>query len=159
MPHFLDLECGRRKSFITRPRYSKGSGNGAFLVSSRRSAVMRERHLPLRQRPERAEQAEVIEYRLVFVAASWSPVCVEACVPPGVCEVAKGLRWDGRTGFAGAEPPSDVFFRPEEIHGASGEHDVVPPVRGRDEAVKQEVRTIGLLSSDLEGIGLAAVGA
>jgi len=28
--YFLDPERGRRKSFITRPRYSKGPGNRAF---------------------------------------------------------------------------------------------------------------------------------
>ena len=41
--------------------------------------------------------------------------------------------------LATGEPAGDVLFRPEEIHLASGEADVVPPVRRRDEAMEERV--------------------
>ena len=41
-------------------------------------------------------------------------------------------------------PIPDYFFRPEEEHVASGEYDVVPPLRSRDKAVKNPGRRFGL---------------
>ena len=42
------------------------------------------------------------------------------------------------------------LFRPEEIHRASGEDDVVPPVRGGNQAMKQEALVIGPLGAYVE---------
>jgi len=72
-------------------------------------------------------------------------------------EIAEGLRRDRCTRCTGAEPSCDVLFRPEEIHRASGEDDVVPPVRGRDEAVEEELGVIDLAIGHLHGVRLPAV--
>ncbi len=69
------------------------------------------------------------------------PVGREPVPPPRVGEVAKLGRADDLATFVAPqlEPPIHVLFRPEEVHRASGEDDVVPPVRGRDEAVEHEL--------------------
>ena len=75
-----------------------------------------------------------------------------------MCEIAKGLRRDGRAGRPRAEPAFDVLLRPEEIHRTSGEDNVVPPVRGRDETVEEKVGTVDRSTRDFHGVRLAAVG-
>ena len=62
-------------------------------------------------------------------------------------------------GLPPAEPAGDVLFRPEEVHRASGEDDVVPPVRRRDEDVEEERLVVQALVANLDGDRLAAVGA
>src|SRR5262249_42201853 len=111
------------------------------------------------QLPERPDQAEPGEDRLVLVAAAWPPVRVQPCIPPGVCQVAQGLRRDRRARRPGAEPTRDVLLRPEEVHRASREDDVVPPVRRGDDAVEEQVWTTCRPIADFDHIRLAAVGA
>src|SRR5205085_5904591 len=59
--------------------------------------------------------------------------------------------------IAPTKPPIDVLFRPEEIHRASGEDDVLPPPSGGDQAVKQEALVVDLLATNLECDPLTAV--
>ena len=56
---------------------------------------------------------------------------------------------------APGQPALDVLFRPEEIHGASGEADIAPPARRRNQAVEEQLA--GPVA--FEGERLAAVGA
>src|SRR4051812_23755234 len=58
-----------------------------------------------------------------------------------------------------AEPSFYVLLRPEEIHRASGEDDVVPPTRGRDEAMEEKIPIVDLTVSYLHHVRLAAIGA
>jgi hypothetical protein len=83
---------------------------------------------------------------------------IQPRVPPCMCETAKGLRRDGRAWLPRAEPARDVLLRPEEIHRTSGEDDVVPPARRRDETVEEEVGPLDPATRDLHGVRLATVG-
>jgi len=65
---------------------------------------------------------------------------------------------DRRARLAPAEPPSRVLLRPEEIHRASGEHDVVPPVCGPHETVEEQLATVDLAVTDPDHVGVTAVG-
>ena len=50
-----------------------------------------------------------------------------------------------------------MLFRPEEVHGASREDDVVPPSRSGNEQVEQEFRSVDSSTAYLDRIGLVAV--
>src|SRR5438552_3459752 len=112
----------------------------------------------LRQAPELAGQPDPVEDRLVLLARVRPPVGREAVVPPCVREIAERRDRDRRARLAAGEPALDVLLRPEEVHRASGEDDVVPPVRGGHEAVEQEAFVVRLLAAHLNGDRLAAVG-
>src|SRR6201993_5575977 len=88
------------------------------------------------------------------------PVWRESVAPPGVRELAELAGADRLAGLKAVlfEPSSHVLFRPEEVHRASGEDDVVPPVRGRNEAVEQERPVVRPLVSHLDLDRLATVG-
>ena len=47
-------------------------------------------------------------------------------------------------------PGPNLFFRPEEEHVVSGKDDIVPPLRGRDKAVEEPVRSLRSLKTDVE---------
>src|SRR6478672_11872316 len=111
----------------------------------------------LGKRPERADEAEPVEDRLVLAPRARPPVRIQPRIPPRVREVAQRLGRNGRARRSRAEPACDVLLRPEEVHRASGEHDVVPPAGSRDEAVEEEIRAVGALVRDADRIGLAAV--
>src|SRR5438093_3478505 len=83
--------------------------------------------------PERVGEAQRVEDRLVLLSGSRAPVGGEAISPPCVGELAHLFRGDRGSRLAASQPPLDVLFRPKEVHRASGEDDVVPPVRRRDE--------------------------
>jgi hypothetical protein len=51
----------------------------------------------------------------------------------------------------------DVLFRPEEIHRASGEDGILPPLGGRNQAMKEEVIPAGAFVVDLDCNRFAAV--
>src|SRR5689334_9938024 len=51
-------------------------------------------------------------------------------------------------------PLARPLFRPEEEHLASGEDDVVPPARRRDDAVEEPVARLGTVARDLQAKGL-----
>src|SRR5215467_12706411 len=87
----------------------------------------------MRKAPEGAGQAEAVEDRLVVVLGVRAPVRGEAVAPPGVGELAQRGHGDGGAWLAADEPALDVLSRPEEVHRASSEDDVVPPA-GRREA-------------------------
>src|SRR6266446_1443377 len=108
-----------------------------------------------RQAPELAGEAEPVEDLLVLLAGVRVPGRVEAVAPPSLRDLAQ-LRYGKRPSrFAPGQPARDVLFRPEEIHRASGEADVAPPVRRRNEAVEEQLA--GPVA--LDGECLAAVGA
>jgi hypothetical protein len=113
----------------------------------------------LRQRPEWADEAEAFEDLVVLVSGSRAPVRMEAGVPPCVSEVAQDLGGDRGARSSCAKPSCDVLLRPEEVHGASGEDDVVPPTRGWYETVEEQVRTVDSPFFDLHEVGLATIGA
>ena len=89
---------------------------------------------PIRRAPREGaksrRQVELAQDRLVLLAGMRLPVCCESVAPPCVRELAQLRDSDRRSRIAPAEPAIDVLFRPEEIHRASGEDDVVPPTRG-----------------------------
>jgi hypothetical protein len=113
----------------------------------------------LTQFPERGVEPEVVEDGLALVTSARPPVGQQACIPPRVREVAEGLSRDCCARRPRAEPASDVLFRPEEVHCASGEDDVVPPVRGGDEAMEEQVVAIDPASVHFDRVGLPTVGA
>src|SRR5262249_689614 len=114
---------------------------------------------PSGKRPERLRQPERSEDRLTLVTCARPPVRLQPRVPPGMSEIAEELRRDRRARWASFEPPRYVLLRPEEIHRASREDDVVPPVSGRHEHVEKEVRSVDALPADVDRIRLPAVGA
>ena len=71
-------------------------------------------------------------------------------MPPGDRELGERRHGDRRARLAPCEPALDVLFRPEEVHRPSGEDDVVPPARGRDEAVEDEALVVGTSVADLD---------
>src|ERR687887_473488 len=87
----------------------------------------------------RSVSIEGIEDRLILGAGVRAPVRREPVAPPGVREVGELPRRDRRAGFVAVlfEPTGYVLFRPEEIHRASGEDDVVPPPFGGDDDVEE----------------------
>src|SRR4029077_3018420 len=109
--------------------------------------------------PERAGEAEPLEDRLVLLARVRNPARREPVVPPGVRQLRELGDRDRRAGGPAGEPAIYVLLRPEEIHRASGEDDVVPPVRRRDEAMEKERLVVGPLVAHLDLQRLAAVGA
>ena len=50
----------------------------------------------------------------------------------------------------GLAPVPNELFRPEEEHVASGEYDVIPPLRGRNKAVKNPGRRFGPFDADFK---------
>ena len=105
--------------------------------------------VPSGQTPELPGQTDVLEHRLVLLAGVRLPVRGRGGRPT--------MRGRARSACAtgsvapGARPASqrvDVLFRPEEVHRASGEDDVVPPRRGRHEAVEQQRCVVGPLVAD-----------
>src|SRR5919106_2842939 len=109
--------------------------------------------------PELAGQVEPVEDRLILLASVRTPVRCEAVAPPGVRELAQLGHGDRRAGLACAEPMLDALFRPEEIHRASREDDVVPPAGGADEAVEEQALVVGSPAAHRDRNRLAAVGA
>src|SRR5918997_6124133 len=53
----------------------------------------------------------------------------------------------------------DALFRPEEVHRASGEDDVVPPAGSGDEAVEEQALVVGSPAAHRDRSRLTAVGA
>src|SRR5262249_23497658 len=93
--------------------------------------------------PERLTEGHARPGGLVLVAGVRAPVRVDPVGPPRVGEVAQLRRRDHRPGRPIAQPAGDVLFRPEEVHRASREDDVVPPSGRRDQAVEQEGVIVG----------------
>jgi hypothetical protein len=54
-------------------------------------------------------------------------------------------------------PIANLFFRPEEEHVASGENDIVPPPRSRNNAVEEPVRRFRPLERHIQVIRLAGL--
>ena len=110
-----------------------------------------------RQSPEILGKAEAREDRLVLVTDVWSPVGIESITPPRVGEFAQ-LR-DAQRGawFPTAEPSRHMLLRPEEVHRASGEDDVVPPGGRGNEAVEEQAFVAGSRGVYLALDGLMAV--
>ena len=67
----------------------------------------------------------------------------------------KDIFYNPDAGLPRAEPAGDVLLRPEEIHRASGEDDVVPPLRRRDEAVEEPGGRLGAFAAYRETKRLA----
>src|SRR2546423_15655755 len=64
---------------------------------------------------------------------------------------------DDCPGIARPEPSFDVLFRPEEIHRASGEDDVVPPARGGNQGMEKQTLVINALFVNLDRDRLSTV--
>ena len=111
----------------------------------------------LGQAPKLPGEPQVLQRDLVLTARMRLPFRGQAIAPPGVCEPAERGDGDGRAPVAIAEPALNVLLRPEEIHRASGEHDVVPPVRGGDQAVKEQALIGRALLAHVDRERLAAV--
>ena len=90
----------------------------------------------LAESPEIAGQAKTAQNCLILLTGMRLPVSREPISPPGVGKLAQLGDRGCRTGLTVSEPALDVFLRPEEIHGASGEDNVVPPTGCGDKAVE-----------------------
>src|SRR6202011_967500 len=99
---------------------------------------------------EVAGQAKLVEDRLALLAGTRLPVGRESIAPPCVRELAQLRDRDRASRIPPTEPAVDVLFRREEIHRASGEDDVVPPVRGGNQAMEHEALVIGPLIAYVE---------
>jgi len=110
-----------------------------------------------RQPPEIVGKAEARKDGLVLFTDVWSPVGIESITPPRVGEFAQ-LR-DGQRGawLPTAEPSCYMLLRPEEVHRASGEDDVVPPGGRGNEAVEEQALVAGLRGANLALDGVIAV--
>lgn len=86
-----------------------------------------------------------------------SPVRREPITPPGFGELAELPYADRRSRTPACQPPCYMLFRPEEVHRASGEDDVVPPLRSRHQTVEDQFRHVRTLIADEDGHGFAAV--
>ena len=125
---------------LTSPRKTT-SGHGSTGCAHRRRTLIRRGHLVAAQaerwEPGRRQKSpgepEPIEDRLAAVAGPRPPVWGESVFVPGTRQFAQHLHGDRRAGFAPGEPALDVVFRPEEIHGASSEANVIPPAGRRDQ--------------------------
>ncbi len=106
-----------------RARHS--SVNSAGLAVGCEALVLGPEHLG--ELPELISQAETVEDGLVLFPVTRPPFGGDAITPPCVGEFAQHGHGDGLPGSTPAEPPTNMLFRPEEIHGASGERDLVPP--------------------------------
>src|SRR5207248_2609954 len=107
--------------------------------------------------PERADESQPVEDRLVLLTGVWHPVRCDPVVPPGVREVAQCRGRNRGARLPPSEPALDVLLRPEEIHRASGEDDVVPPARRGNQAVEEHIVAVLPAPSDLDLDRRAAV--
>lgn len=98
-----------------------------------------------RKAPEIPGEPEPIEDRLIALRRVRPPVRGEAIFVPGMRQFAQPLNRDRLAGLAPGEPARDVLSRPEEIHGASSEDNVIPPAGRGDQAVKEQAFVIGSL--------------
>jgi Zinc-binding dehydrogenase len=113
----------------------------------------------LRKTPEVARQSKLVENRLVLLPGMGPPIRSEPVAPPSVRQRAQRLHRNRCPGLAPSEPPFDVLLRPEEVHRASGEDDVVPPVRGGDQAMEQQAVVGGPAVAHFERDWLGTIGA
>jgi hypothetical protein len=115
-------------------------------VPSRQPRRLRRQHwhsLPqAREAAEISGQPEQIKDRLVRFPGVWPPASGEAVVPPRVREFAQLDHRRRGTGPSTGEPPLNLLFRPEEIHGASAKDNVVPPLRRGHEKVEEQARVV-----------------
>src|SRR4030095_691834 len=95
-------------------------------------------------------ETKPIEDRLVLLERVRTPVGSEAVTPPFLSERRELGHGNRRARRPAGEPALDVLFRPEEVHRASGEDDVVPPLRGRHEAVEDEAVVVRLAAANAE---------
>lgn len=107
--------------------------------------------------PEVPGESEPFQDGLILLERVWVPVGREAVAPPLLRELGELRNEDRPAWFAASEPALDVLLRPEEVHRASGEDDVIPPVRGGDEAVEEKAFVIGPVVADFDADLLAAV--
>ena len=85
-----------------------------------------------------------------FCSRVRAPVGSQAVAPPFLRELGELRDGNRPARRATGEPALDVILRPEEVHRASGEDDVVPPARGGDEAVEDEALVVGPHVANLE---------
>lgn len=111
------------------------------------------------QGPERIGEPEIGRDRLFLLTGAWPPVRIDPVALPGVRQFTQLGDGDRRAGSPGTEPAADVLFRPEEIHRASSDDDVVPPSNGWDEAMEPQAFIVRLLIAHLHRDRLTTVGA
>ncbi len=112
-----------------------------------------------RQLPEVVRKSEAREDRLVLVTEVWLPVGVESIAPPCVGQLAQLGGAERGAWFPTVEPSHHMLLRPEEVHRASGEDDVVPPGGCRNEAVEEQAFVAWSRRAYLALDGLIAVSA
>src|SRR5712691_10326623 len=116
------------------------------------------RNSSLRQSPELSREAEALEDAHVLLACVRRPLGRQAIAPPRVCELAQLRDRNRGTGAPPCEPACDVLLRPEEVHPASGEDDVLPPPLGGDEAMEEQGRIVWPFAAHGHRQSAAAVG-
>src|SRR5437867_7998854 len=108
--------------------------------------------------PEVLSQTDTVEDRLVLLPCVGSPVGRETVLVPGVRQLGQRRDRDGDPVGPAAEPSFDVLLRPEEVHRASRERDVVPPPGRGNEAMEEQPLVVGPVVSNLDHDRIAAVG-
>src|SRR5512134_927409 len=93
--------------------------------------------------PERIHEPESVQDLLVLLAGSRPPVHLDPIAPPCVRQLTQLRDADRRAGSSRTEPATDVLLRPEEIHRASSESDVVPPSNSWARAMEQQAFIAG----------------
>jgi hypothetical protein len=89
--------------------------------------------------------AQPAKDRLIAVPRVRPPVRGQAIFVPGMRQFAQPPHRDRGAGLAPGEPARDVLSRPEEIHGASSNDNVIPPAGRGDQAGKEQAFAIGSL--------------
>ncbi len=107
--------------------------------------------------PEATRQAEPPEDRLVLLSSVRLPVRSQPVAVPGVRELADLSDRDRGTWLSFSQPGPEVLFRPEEIHRASREDDVVPPAFCGHQAVEGVVVADGALVLYVDDDRLSAI--
>jgi hypothetical protein len=111
------------------------------------------------QGPERIGEPEIGRDGLFLLTGAWPPVRIDPVALPGVRQFTQLGDGDRPAGSPGTELAADVLFRPEEIHRASSDDDIVPPSNGWDEAMEPQAFIVRLLIAPLHRDRLTTVGA
>lgn len=111
------------------------------------------------QVPELIREPETVQDRLVLLTRARLPVRIDPIAPPFVRQFTQLRDGDRRARSSRTEPATDVLFRPEEIHRASSENDVVPPSNCWDHTMEQQAFIVRPLIAHVDRDRLTAVGA
>jgi len=120
-------------------------------VAARRCFSRQPRSLT-RKAPERPRQPSAREHCLRLIQRKTPPAWLEPASMPLLRHHPHLLRREYRASIQSScfAPPMHMLFRPEKEHGASGEHDVLPPARRRHGEMHHSVSGLERSSANRE---------